>query len=91
MTINETIKNNLKNFEEIVMKDGYYKSMSKPDSKEFIKSSQVSLLLSVKEMVLDNKRNYPMVDEPEWRRGYTEALSDLQAFLDEEINKIKAL
>lgn len=33
------------------------------------------------EKVTDNKRNYPRVDEPEWRRGYTEALDDLLAQL----------
>ena len=28
-------------------------------------------------MAEGNKRNYPMVDEPEWRRGCIEALDDL--------------
>lgn len=56
-----------------------------------LKSSQLSFLLSVKEMVIDNKRNYPMVDEPEWRKGYTEALEDIQSLLDTEINKIKEI
>lgn len=58
--------------------------------KDYLKSSQLSLLLSVKGMCEQYKNYYnPMGDER--NKGKHEAMSDLQSLLDEEINKVKEL
>jgi hypothetical protein len=45
-----------------------------PQIKEYLHQATVEEIIKIAE---GNKRNYPMVDEPEWRRGYVEALTDL--------------
>lgn len=67
---------------------------------EHIKSSQLSLLLSVKEMVESTKhKNLQAMEKgsefmtPRMYRalGHNQALSDLQSLLDEEISKIHSI
>ena len=81
------------------------------DIADYLKSSQLSLLLSVKEMVETKKKDTSFWEKDltpeekllkaiyskeeylakEYCDGYNQALSDLQSFLDTEINKIKEL
>lgn len=60
---------------------------------KYIIDSQLSLLLSVKEMVGDNmfEDSAQAGQFSMHADGYNNALEDLQALLDEEINKIKEL
>ena len=111
MTPHEVIKDSLEKFEKeydfINDEDEY--TLDKYDVESFIehlKSSQLSLLLSVKEMVESKKKNNISFENNEDAAdygkiydamyyaedtGYDKALSDLQSLLDTEINKVKEL
>ena len=110
MTPHEVVKNSLEKFEKeydfINDEDEY--TLDKYDVESFIehlKSSHLSLLLSVKEMVdkmvvntpnevaLLNKELPTTLQTNYYNQavGYVDAIEDLQSLLDSEINKIKEL
>ena len=109
MTPHEVIKDSLEKFEER-FKDSFSGGdmneweRAKPII-EYLKSSQLSLLLSVKEMVdkmvvntpnevaLLNKELPTTLQTNYYNQavGYVDAIEDLQSLLDSEINKIKEL
>ena len=97
MTPHEVVKDSLEKFEKeydfINDEDEY--TLDKYDVESFIehlKSSHLSLLLSIKEMVdkqydtcIYNGRQFRIENET------TRVLDNLQSLLDEEINKVKEL
>ena len=107
MTPHEVVKNSLEKFEklieynhgngDIILKTEVF--YDKQKLKQFIIDSQLTLLLSVKEMVESRKKKEIMSDRDTMTtihanyktRGYNQALSDLKSILDSEINKIKEI
>ena len=99
MTPHEVIKDSLEKFEER-FKDSFSGGdmneweRAKPII-EYLKSSQLSLLLSVKEMVDVARKN--CIEPSGWddisnhNRGRIEGIEYIQSLLDSEINKIKEI
>ena len=95
MTPHEVVKNSLEKFEKeydfINDEDEY--TLDKYDVESFIehlKSSHLSLLLSVKEMVGKRKECYEPTYE-EIDKGIVLGMSEVESLLDSEINKIKEM
>ena len=108
-----TIQKILERFDNEILypngkENGRHNCMSIDDEKkfkQFVKSSHLSLLLSVKEMVdkmvvntpnevaLLNKELPTTLQTNYYNQavGYVDAIEDLQSLLDSEINKIKEL
>ena len=100
MTPHEVVKDSLEKFEKeydfINDEDEY--TLDKYDVESFIehlKSSHLSLLLSVKEMVDVARKN--CIEPSGWddisnhNRGRIEGIEYIQSLLDSEINKIKEI
>lgn len=97
MTPHEVIKNNIEKFKHLKDCDkedvGYHCDDCGNAVKDYLKSSYLSLLLSVKEMVesskvIDITQDGLQIGDAS---AYNQALSDLQSLFDEEINKAKEL
>jgi len=96
MKPHEVIKENLEEFEQefkfishtkLIAGEHLVSPYGNVLIKDYLKSSQLSLLLSVKEMV---KAQIPDF-ETRFNMGYIQAIEKIQLLLDEEINKIKEL